>query len=128
MSADDATYILSLELPSPIENILVQSDIALEMLDVDGNTAVVSKSECDKNDGNLMLCCYRCQVNTNRIDLKFRTIEGQHGQLRVYITPNIQPKCCQLRTYAIRPLSLHILVHNYDESRLINAKVIPDRF
>lgn len=90
------------------------------MLDVEGNTAVVSKSECDKNDGNLLLCCYRCQVNTNRVDLKFRTVEGQHGTLRVYVTPNIQPKCCQLKTYAIHPLSLHMAVHNYDETRLIN--------
>lgn len=106
----------------------MQSDVALELLDVDSNTAVVSKSECDKNDGNLMLCCYRCQVNTNRIDLKFRAAEGQHGTLRVYITPNIQPKCCQLRTYAIRPLSLHITVHNYDESRLIKARLIADSF
>ena len=119
MSADDATYILSIELPSPIENILVQSDIPLEMLDVDSNTAVVSRSECDRNDGNMLLCCYRCQVNTNRVDLKFRTVEGQHGILRVYITPNIQPKCCQLRTYTIHPLSLHIMVHKYDTTRLI---------
>lgn len=98
----------------------MQSDVAaLEMLDIEGNSAVVSKSECDKNDGNLLLCCYRCQVNTNRVDLKFRTVEGQHGTLRVYITPNIQPKCCQLKTYAIRPLSLHMAVHNYDATRLI---------
>lgn len=116
LSADDATYILSLELPSPIENVLVQSDVALEMLDVEGNTAVVSKSECDKNDGNLLLCCYRCQANTNRVDLRFRTIEGQQGILRVYITPNIQPKCCQMKTYTIHPLSLHMAVHNYDET------------
>jgi Bardet-Biedl syndrome 7 protein len=102
----------------------VQSDIALEMVNVDGNTAVVSKSECDSKDGNALLCCYRCQVNTNRIDLKFRTVESQHGTLRVYITPNIQPKCCQLRTYAIRPLSLHIAVHNYDETRLINITML----
>jgi Bardet-Biedl syndrome 7 protein len=123
LSADDVTYILSLELSSPIENILVQSDVvALEMLDVEANTAVVSKSECDKTDGNLLLCCYRCQANTNRVDLKFRTVEGQHGTLRVYITPNIQPKCCQLKTYQVRPLSLHMTVHNYEETRLISIK------
>jgi Bardet-Biedl syndrome 7 protein len=110
-------------LPSPIENILVQSDVgALEMLDVEGNTAVVSKSECDKTDGNVLLCCYRCQANTNRVDLKFRTVESQHGTLRVYITPNIQPKCCQLKTYQVRPLSLHRAVHNYEETRLISIK------
>lgn len=100
----------------------MQSDVALEMLDVDSNTAIVSKSECDKNDGNLLLCCYRCQANMNRVDLKFQTVEGQHGTLRVYITPNIQPKCCQLRTYSIHPLSLHMAVHNFDETRLIKIE------
>jgi Bardet-Biedl syndrome 7 protein len=123
LSADDVAYILSLELPSPIENILIQSDIALEMLDVDSNAAVLSQSECDKNDGNAFLCCYRCQVNTNRVDLKFRCFEGQHGTLHVYITPNIQPKCCQMLSYIIRPLSLHIAVHSYDETRLINITI-----
>lgn len=124
LSADDASYILSLELPIPIENVLVASDVELEMLDVEGNTAVVSKSECDKSEGNLLLCCFRCQVNTNRIDLKFRTREGQHyGRLHVYITPTIQPKCCQLKTYTIHPLSLHMVVHNYDETRLIRFEL-----
>lgn len=124
MSADDATYTLSIELPSPIENILVQSDVtALEMLDVESNSAVVSKSDCDKNDGNVLLYCYRCQVNTNRVDLKFRTVEGQHGTLRIYVTPNIQPKCCQLKTYAIHPLSLHMAVHNFDEKRCVKIKI-----
>jgi Bardet-Biedl syndrome 7 protein len=118
LSADDATYVLSLELPSSIENILVQSDVvALELLDVEGNSAVVSKSECDKKDGNILLCCYRCQANTNRVDLKFRTVEGHYGTLRVYVTPNIQPKCCQLKVYTIHPLSLHMTVQSYDESR-----------
>jgi Bardet-Biedl syndrome 7 protein len=94
------------------------------MLDLEGNTAVVSKSECDKNDGNLLLCCYRCQANTNRMDLKFRTVEGQNGTtLRVYITPLLQPKCCQLKTYAIHPLSLHMIVQGYDETRLIKIKL-----
>ncbi|XP_070507976.1 BBSome complex member BBS7-like [Chironomus tepperi] len=128
LSADDATYILSIELPSPIENILVQSDIPLDILDVDSNTAVISRSECDRNDGNLLLCCYRCQLNTNRVDLKFRTVEGQHGTLRVYITPNIQPKCCQLRTYAIHPLSLHIMVHKYDTTRPMNILTLKGNF
>ena len=106
-----------LEIPSPIEHILIQCDVLLELLDIEKNTSVVSRSECDRNDGNSLLATYRCQVNTNRVDLKYQTIEGQNGTLRVYITPNIQPKCCQLKTYLIRPLSLHMIVHNYDEKR-----------
>lgn len=83
-----------------IENVLVACNTKLRMLDVEGNTAVVSMSECDENEGNSFLCCFRCQVNTNRLDLKFCTRESQHsGQLDIYVTPNLQPKCCQLKTY-----------------------------
>lgn len=99
----------------------MQSDVVdLEMLDVEANSAVVSKSECDKTEGNILLCCYRCQANTNRVDLKFRTVEGPHGSLRVYVTPNIQPKCCQLKVFTIHPLSLHMITHNIDYSRSKN--------
>lgn len=112
MSPADATYILSLEIPAPIEHLLIQCDFPLELLDVENNAAIVSYSECDKTEGNHLLATYRCSSSTNRIDLKYRTVEGQYGNLQIYITPNIQPKCCQLKKYWIHPLSLHIIVHS----------------
>ncbi|KFB50077.1 AGAP011899-PA-like protein [Anopheles sinensis] len=115
---DDATFLLSLEIPTPIEHVLLQCDAPISLLDVEKNTAVVSFSECDKLSGNSLLASYRCQLNTNRIDLKFRTIEGQSGTLQVYITPNLQPKCCQLKRYPIKPLSLHMIVHNVTDEGL----------
>uniref|UniRef100_A0A8W7PJF4 Bardet-Biedl syndrome 7 protein homolog n=1 Tax=Anopheles coluzzii TaxID=1518534 RepID=A0A8W7PJF4_ANOCL len=118
LSKDDATYLLSLEIPTPIEHVLLQCDAPITLLDVEKNTAVVSFSECDKLSGNSLLASYRCQLNTNRIDLKFRTIEGQTGTLQVYITPNLQPKCCQLKRYPIAPLSLHMIVHNATDEML----------
>ncbi len=142
---DDSSYVLSIEIPAPIEHILIQCDIPIEIQDVEKNTAVVSFSECDPLEGNMILATYRCQMNTNRVDLKFRTLEGQYGTLmvffkfilmypnfklflQVYITPNVQPKCTQLRSYPIRPLSLHMNVQSYDENRPMNQLCLKGNF
>ena len=65
-------------------------------------------------DGNFLLATYRCQVlkpvahftvlycckaNTTRLEIKVRTIEGQYGTLTAYVTPRLQPKCCQAQQY-----------------------------
>ncbi|XP_055599136.1 Bardet-Biedl syndrome 7 protein-like [Uranotaenia lowii] len=115
---EDAIYMLTIELPTPIEHVLLQCDAPINLIDVEKNSAVVSFSECDKMSGNSLLASYRCQSNTNRVDLQFRTVEGQNGTLQVYITPNLQPKCCQLKRYPIKPLSLHMIVHNLEEEKL----------
>ncbi|XP_058832796.1 Bardet-Biedl syndrome 7 protein-like [Topomyia yanbarensis] len=112
---EDATYALTIEIPTPIEHVLLQCDAPINLIDVEKNSAVVSFSECDKMSGNSLLASYRCQSNTNRVDLKFRTVEGQCGTLQVYVTPNLQPKCCQLKRYPIKPLSLHMIVHSLSD-------------
>ncbi|GAB0099000.1 Bardet-Biedl syndrome 7 protein homolog [Sergentomyia squamirostris] len=124
----DASYDLSIEIPASIEYILLQSDVPLELLDVEKNTAVVSFSECNPLSGNCLLATYRCQLNTNRVDLKIRTIEGQHGTLQAFITPQLQPKCSQLREYAIKPLSLHVRIHTFDQNRPYSALTLKGVF
>ena len=64
--------------------------------------------------GNCLLATYRCQMNTTRLELRIRTSEGQQGTLLAYITPILQPKCCQVRHYQIKPLSLHTRIHEPD--------------
>lgn len=136
LSKEDASYNLSIEIPAPIEFVLLQSDVPIKLLDVDKNTAVISFSKCsamvrcyisylhhsitvpfENQSSNQFLATYRCQIDTNRVDLKLRTIEGQHGKLNCYITPSIQPKVSQLRKYIIRPLSMHMRIHGMDETR-----------
>ncbi|EEB11524.1 conserved hypothetical protein [Pediculus humanus corporis] len=117
---EDASYTLSIEVQTSIDNVLVQSDVPLDLLDIEKNSAVVSFSDCSPSDGNFLLATYRCQVNTTRLDLKIRTIEGQYGTLLTYVTPNVQPKCCQLRSYKIKPLSLHSRIHAIDAKRPYN--------
>ncbi|RXN26856.1 Bardet-Biedl syndrome 7 [Labeo rohita] len=115
---DDASYSLTLEVQTAIDNLLLQSDVPIDLLDVDKNSAVVSFSECDsESNGNFLLATYRCQANTTRLELKVRSIEGQYGTLQAYVTPRLQPKTCQVRQYQIKPLSLHQRTHAINQER-----------
>ena len=52
-----------------------------------------------------------------------RSIEGQQGQLQVYITPRLEPKTCCLCQYSIKPLSLHQRIHTFDNTRYIHHNI-----
>ena len=43
---DDYAFLLSLEAEAPIDNVLLQSDVNINLLDVEKNSAVVSHSTC----------------------------------------------------------------------------------
>ncbi|KAM4708731.1 BBSome complex member BBS7 isoform 2-T2 [Discoglossus pictus] len=129
LNPDDASYSLILEVQMAIDNVLIQSDVPVDLLDVDKNSAVVSFSGCDTEpSGNFLLATYRCQANTTRLELKIRSIEGQYGTLQAYITPRIQPKTCQVRQYQIKPLSLHQRTHVIDQNRPMNTLSLTGQF
>ena len=128
LNQGDASYILSLECETAIDNILLHSDVPVDLLDVEKNSAVVSYSACKPEEGNFLLATYRCQANTTRLEIKVRTIEGQYGTLTAYVTPRLQPKCCQVQTYRIRPLSLHMRTHSRDLERPQNILTLKGQF
>ena len=128
LNQTDASYILSLECQTAIDNILLHSDVPVDLLDIEKNSAVVSYSACKPEEGNFLLATYRCQANTTRIEIKIRTIEGQYGRLTAYLTPRLQPKCCQVQTYRIRPLSLHMRTHTVDINRPQNILTLRGQF
>ncbi len=47
LSQADASYHLSLEAQTAIDNVLLQSDVPVDLLDVEKNSAVVSFSSCN---------------------------------------------------------------------------------
>lgn len=49
LNRDDASYTLSFETDVPIDNILLQCDVPIDLLDSEKNTCVLSYSECDEN-------------------------------------------------------------------------------
>ncbi|GAB1287474.1 Bardet-Biedl syndrome 7 protein homolog [Apodemus speciosus] len=129
LNKDDASYSLVLEVRTAIDNVLIQSDVPIDLLDVDKNSAVVSFSSCDsESNDNFLLATYRCQANTTRLELKIRSIEGQYGTLQAYVTPRIQPKTCQVRQYHIKPLSLHQRTHFIDHDRPMNTLTLTGQF
>jgi Bardet-Biedl syndrome 7 protein len=66
LSQEDASYTLSIEVQMPMDTILLQSNVPIDLLDVAKNSAVVSYSACDPETGNYLLATYRCQANTTR--------------------------------------------------------------
>ncbi|XP_074129907.1 BBSome complex member BBS7 isoform X2 [Sminthopsis crassicaudata] len=129
LNKDDASYSLILEVQTAIDNVMVQSDVPIDLLDVDKNSAVVSFSGSDVEvNENFLLATYRCQANTTRLELKIRSIEGQYGMLQAYVTPRIQPKTCQVRQYQIKPLSLHQRTHFIDHDRPMNTLTLTGQF
>ncbi|KAG5341213.1 BBS7 protein, partial [Acromyrmex charruanus] len=133
---EDASYSLSVELDASIDNILIQSDTPIDLLETENNSAVVSLSACDPTEGNFLLATYRCQINTNRLEMRLRSIEGQPGTLQIYVTSQVffytlsfkskihviniygnsqvQPKRCRKITVPIHALSLHVRLHEDD--------------
>ncbi|XP_060601022.1 Bardet-Biedl syndrome 7 protein homolog isoform X2 [Ruditapes philippinarum] len=128
LNREDASYTLSLELQMPIDNVLLQSDVPIDLLDVEKNSAVVSYSACHPEEGNFLLATYRCQANTTRLELKIRSIEGQYGTIQAYVTPRVQPKTCKVKQYQIKPLSLHQRTHVFDDNRPHNTLKLTGQF
>ncbi|KAE8745660.1 hypothetical protein FOCC_FOCC007661 [Frankliniella occidentalis] len=79
----------------------------------DGESAlsVVPYLNINHKSDNKALVTFRCQMNTTRLDVRLRTVEGRAGHLRVYVTPLVAPKCAALRVLFLPPLSLHARAH-----------------
>lgn len=117
-----ACWILTIELDCPIETVALQCDVDVELIDVESNISIVSRSKVDGDGstpggapttpspaagGSKLLASYRNTESTNRMDIKIRSVEGQFGTLQAFIIPALSPKTAQLASYQIRPLSLH---------------------
>ena len=121
LSPDEAFYQLHIELNMPIETVVLQSDVPVELLEADSNVAIVSRTPLPGGQGSSgLLATYRCQDAVNRLELRVRTVEGRYGALQAYVWPRIAPKTCRAASYAIKPLSLHTRLpdHHVDEATL----------
>ncbi|XP_054159812.1 Bardet-Biedl syndrome 7 protein-like [Oppia nitens] len=122
---EDASYLLTLEVEIAIDAVIIQSDILLDLIDCERNSAVISFNE---NIGGQVLVTFRCQANTTRLEIKIRSIEGQYGLLRAYIMTRVSPKCAQIKTYKIKPLSLHKRSYTVIDTQYLNKLTISGTF
>lgn len=105
---EDGSHLLSLEMEVAIDVVIIQCDIPIDVLDTEKNSAVVSFT---KSNGSEVLATFRCQSSTTSLSVRIRSVEGQSGLLRAYVIFKMNPKSCLLRTFEIKPLSLHKRCH-----------------
>mmetsp|Transcript_26862 Transcript_26862/g.33595 ORF Transcript_26862/g.33595 Transcript_26862/m.33595 type:complete len:726 (-) Transcript_26862:330-2507(-) len=122
LDPEEAAYKMSLEIPMPIDIVCLQSTVRLDFLDVASNPAIVSMSPPDLEHGNQVLATYRCQDALKRVEIKARTIEGEHGSVQAAVVAQMNPKTGQVVKFDIKPLSLHHRVHVLDDEELNRPK------
>ncbi|KAL4450486.1 hypothetical protein ABPG74_019384 [Tetrahymena malaccensis] len=109
INQSDASYNLNLSCQYPLELIALQSNLKLEIIDVDSKGAIKSISPEDPSNESLFLATYRMpEQNIQKIEFKLRTYEGKSGDIKVHIITSPYPMNCQVLNVPIKPLSLHV--------------------
>lgn len=125
---DTASYTISIEMPIAIHEVLLQSEPHITFLNLDENSAEVTLKDVEPTSGYAVSLTARPKPNTNRFETQIQTAEGQYGILESYIMPHIQPDCVQMKTYLIRPLSLHMRIHSFDNERPFHTLTLKGGF
>lgn len=76
LSQADASYNLSLEVQTAIDNVLLQSDVPVDLLDVEKNSAVVSYSACDPEVSRKLICKLQPYLSINLCDVSKLSISS----------------------------------------------------
>lgn len=103
----DSSHIMTLELPTSIDTVMLQCNIPVDVVDVDETKAAVSLSSCNDSDGSQFLATVTCNPGITHLQVKLRSIEGQTGTLQAYVIPQMLPKACVVRRYILPALSTH---------------------
>eukprot|EP00753_Platysulcus_tardus_P008396 PLAT15951.1.p1 GENE.PLAT15951.1~~PLAT15951.1.p1 ORF type:complete len:726 (+),score=440.69 PLAT15951.1:25-2202(+) len=105
LDAEEAAYTLTVEIPMAIDVVALRSTVRVMLMDVDSNQAIVSTTTGDEE--NPLLATYRCQEETNRLEMRLRTMEGRPGELEVAVLARMTPPTAQLLKLNVKPLGLH---------------------
>ena len=84
-----------------------------------GNDSNSNSSNGSKeNEKPQVLATYRpTEKNTRRIKVGLRSIEGQHGELHVYVVSGLEPKMARALRFSIKPLSMHSRINGLTSER-----------
>eukprot|EP00026_Physarum_polycephalum_P003277 Phypoly_transcript_03287.p1 GENE.Phypoly_transcript_03287~~Phypoly_transcript_03287.p1 ORF type:complete len:176 (+),score=34.35 Phypoly_transcript_03287:1655-2182(+) len=88
----EGIYVLTLEVKMPLETLILHADVPLEIEEYDKAQCLLSRMKPNTDEETYLLATCKIMENTNRIEMKIRTVEGQHGTLNVYVLPVTVPK------------------------------------
>ena len=106
-SADDAACVLAVELPCAIEGVVMKSPVRLEVLGVDEGGGGGGGGGGGAAEGAGSLWAYRCRSAARRVEVKFRSAEGDGGEMFVTVVACREPKAAQVLRVPLKPLSMH---------------------
>ncbi|KAH8064936.1 hypothetical protein JL722_1826 [Aureococcus anophagefferens] len=125
LDPEAACYVVTIELPVPVDLVSVKSSVRVELLETALNTSIVSRSPVDPRHETakepiVLLATFRCQEATNALSFKVRTVEGEPGDIAAVVVARGTPKSAQVVHLRIKALSLHRRIHELsdDEVRL----------
>ena len=127
----EGAYLINIEIPVNINNVLLTSSVHVDLLDVDGNSATVSKSPPDAANNKMLLACYRVQDPSSRLQMKVRTNEGEFGELKATVVAETKPKSAVVVTFPVKPLSLHcraLTLTEEEQNRVMNTLTLKGTF
>ncbi|XP_077302740.1 BBSome complex member BBS7-like isoform X2 [Arctopsyche grandis] len=126
----DGARRLCISLGAPLDILLIQSNAPLLLLDTSPNTALLTRAVQMKGE-NKLLATFRCQANTQQLEMRIGVWQEaitSAGKINIYVTPLLQPKCCQLLKYRVAPLFWHIPIEEFDEDGEYNTLTVLGAF
>ena len=127
-NSDDASYAVHIDSQYPINFIILQSNINIELLENENNNSILSLNPTLENDANCLLATYRLiESNISKFEVRFRTIEGKAGNLTCFVVPNVSPKTSQVFKVPIKSLSLHEKTNEVKMNKIKTSKVNENR-
>ncbi|KAJ1416466.1 hypothetical protein B484DRAFT_454267 [Ochromonadaceae sp. CCMP2298] len=126
-----AAYVLTVELQSSIDLIILRSPVELDLVETDTGTSVLSVTPPQMQaqfgggggeDAGKFVAVFRCQSQERRIVLTLRTNEGEFGALLVTVVADSQPKAAKIIKYDLKPLSLHTKVYELTPAEKLRPK------
>ena len=82
-----------------------------------GSDTGTSSSSGDSSVAQVLATYRPTEKNTRRMKIGMRSIEGQFGELRVYVVSALAPKMARVLRFAIKPLSMHARMNEIDAKR-----------
>ena len=117
-----SAYMLTVEVQCAIDLVLIRSQVALEVVESDIGSAVISVTPAHllatSSQGEQpykFLAAFRCQGSERRFNIGLRPREGEQGEVSLTVVTNSKEKSAKVVKLALRPLSLHHRVHEFSE-------------
>ena len=127
-----SAYVLSMEIQSAMDLVIIRSETVLEVVDSDIGNSVISitppslleaSSISDVDTKYKFIAAFRCQGNERRLSVTLRPFEGESGQIAITVV-TAAPKAAKLIKFALTPLSLHYRVHEMNDEEVSRPRHI----